>query len=114
MRIDVVTIFPDLVRGPLRASLLGKAIDAGVLRVEVHDLRENTFFAALHLEREGESVVVDSRPSDAIAVALRMDAPILVLEAVLEKAKAGSVEGKDPLTTLLENMGPEDFGKYKM
>ena len=55
-----------------------------------------------------------ARPSDAIAVALRMDAPILVLEAVLEKAKAGSVEGKDPLTTLLENMGPEDFGKYKM
>jgi bifunctional DNase/RNase len=57
---------------------------------------------------------VDSRPSDAIAVALRMDAPILVREAVLEKAKKGSVEGKDPLTELLEKMDPEDFGKYKM
>jgi bifunctional DNase/RNase len=102
---------------PLTHDLLKSVLDTfGVrlLKVEVHDLRENTFYAALHLERGGESVVVDSRPSDAIAVALRMDAPILVKEAVLEKSKGGTGGGKDPLTELLENMDPEDFGKYKM
>jgi bifunctional DNase/RNase len=102
---------------PLTHDLLKSVLDLfgiRLVRVEVHDLRENTFYAALHLERGGESVVVDSRPSDAIAVALRMDAPILVKEAVLRKAEKGSVAGRDPLSELLENMSPEDFGKYKM
>jgi bifunctional DNase/RNase len=87
--------------------------------VEVTDIRENTYYAALHMEVGGNSVVVDSRPSDAIAIAIRMDVPIMVRDVVIEKAlrvETGSSAGgeKDKWTELLEKMDPEDFSKYKM
>lgn len=94
-----------------------------VLRVEVVDLKDNTFYAAIHLEKDGQSIAVDSRPSDAIALAVRCDAPILVAEHVVEKARKGPEteveEGEGAPTTqdkyeeLLRSMKPEDFGKYK-
>ncbi|PKN35149.1 MAG: hypothetical protein CVU61_05350 [Deltaproteobacteria bacterium HGW-Deltaproteobacteria-19] len=94
-----------------------------VLKVEVHDLRNNTFFANIHLLREGKTQVIDSRPSDALALALRAGAPIYVEERVIEKSRNIDVgtkisdlekEKEDKLKDFLENLDPDDFGKYKM
>jgi uncharacterized protein len=87
--------------------------------VEIADIRENTYFALLHIEGNGESVIVDARPSDAIALALRCDAKILVSETVLAQSSippTAAPEGgeKDKWTELLEKMDPEQFSKYKM
>jgi len=94
-------------------------IGVKLLRVEVTDIRENTYYAVLHMEVGGNSIVIDSRPSDAIAIAIRMDVPIMVRDVVIEKAlrvETGSSSGeeKDKWTELLEKMDPEDFSKYKM
>lgn len=94
-----------------------------VLKVEVHDLRNNTFFANIHLLREGKTQVIDARPSDALALALRAGAPIYVEERVIEKSRSIDVgtkitdlekEKEDKLKDFLENLDPDDFGKYKM
>ena len=87
--------------------------------IEIADIREGTYFAILHIERDGESEHVDARPSDAIALALRCEARILVSDAVFAQASisAGAApEGgeKDKWTELLEKMDPEQFSKYKM
>jgi bifunctional DNase/RNase len=87
--------------------------------VEITDIRDSTYFALLHIEGNGESVNVDARPSDAIALALRCGARILVSETVLAQSSIpvlSSAEGeeKDKLTELLEKMDPEQFSKYKM
>jgi bifunctional DNase/RNase len=94
-------------------------IGVKLMRVEVTDIRENTYYAALHMEVGGKPIVVDSRPSDAIAIAIRMEVPIMVRDVVIEKSmrvEAGSSSGgeKDKWTELLEKMDPEDFSKYKM
>jgi bifunctional DNase/RNase len=98
-----------------------EAIDARVVKVMVTDLKENTFFAVLHLQVGETEYTVDSRPSDAIALALRVAAPIFVDEEVVRKAKSIEVtkEGEtvkpdDPerLREWLENIKPEDFGKF--
>jgi len=95
-----------------------EAIEARVLKIVVTDLRENTFFAELHLQVGGGEYTVDSRPSDAIALALRVGAPIFVNEEVVRKAKslevakdAEPVKADDPekLREWLENIKPEDF-----
>ena len=92
-------------------------------RVEIHDLRNNTSFANIHLLREGKSIVVDSRPSDAIAIALRAGARIFVEDKVIEKSRNVDFGTKmtdldrlkkEKLAEFLENLSPEDFGKYKM
>jgi bifunctional DNase/RNase len=87
--------------------------------VEIADIRENTYFALLHLEVNGENTRVDARPSDAIALALRCGARILVSESVLAQssipAPAASEGGeRDKWTELLDKMDPERFSKYKM
>ena len=98
-----------------------EAIDAQVVKVVVTDLRENTFFAVLHLRLGSAEYTVDSRPSDAIALALRVAAPIYVDEDVFPKA--GKMEiAKEPeqakpddpeqLKEWLQNIKPEDFEKY--
>jgi len=93
-----------------------------VSKVEVCDLRDNTFFALIHFDGEAQSFTLDARPSDAIAIALRFQAPIYVDEKVIEKSKRGeggvevldqSEEGKK-WAEYLENLSPEDFGKYKV
>jgi bifunctional DNase/RNase len=95
-----------------------EAIEARVLKIVVTDLRENTFFAELHLQMGEGEYTVDSRPSDAIALALRVAAPIFVNEEVVQKAKslevtkdAEPVKADDPekLREWLENIKPEDF-----
>jgi len=88
-------------------------------RIEVTDIRENTYYAALHMESGGKPIIVDSRPSDAIAIAVRMEVPIMVRDQVIEKALKSDVatgpDGeKDKWTELLEKMDPEDYSKYKM
>jgi bifunctional DNase/RNase len=98
-----------------------EAIDARVVKVMVTDLKENTFFAVLHLQVGETEYTVDSRPSDAIALALRVAAPIFVDEEVVRKAKSievtkegETVKADDPerLREWLENIKPEDFGKF--
>jgi bifunctional DNase/RNase len=90
--------------------------------VEVCDLRDNTFFAILHTTKDGKKMTIDSRPSDAIALALRCKCPIFVQEQVFEKSSPGEMKGQEAVETeeakkwteILENLSPEDFGKYKM
>jgi bifunctional DNase/RNase len=96
------------------------AIKVELTRVEVMDLRDNTYFAELVLkDATGRTLRVDSRPSDAIALAVRVNAPVFVHEQVLRKAQPGPKEmpaptDKEGWKKLLEEMDPEDFGKYKM
>jgi bifunctional DNase/RNase len=98
-----------------------ESLDAQVARVVVTDLKENTFYAVLHLKLGNTEYTVDSRPSDAIALALRVAAPIFVEEDVFPKAGKMEVakEGEpmkpdDPeqLREWLQNIKPEDFEKY--
>ncbi len=89
-----------------------------VQQVIVNDLKENTFYATIELNYNGSVVSIDSRPSDAIALALRVNAPIFVTENVVAQAKNIEVseerEETDKWKEWLENLKPEDFGKYKM
>jgi bifunctional DNase/RNase len=86
-----------------------------VTKIEVTDLREDTFYARIYLKRDTEEYSIDSRPSDAIAIALRTDSPIFVNEEVLEKSKKIEIdEDKEKLNELLEKIPEGDFGKYKM
>ncbi len=102
----------DLLRNVI--TELGIRVD----RVVVNELKENTFFARIHLSRGEERWNVDSRPSDAIALALRARAEIFVEEEVLEKSKTMRAEGSHPdperLRKWLEEVNPDDLGKYRM
>ena len=111
------------VRRPLSHDLTERvigALDARVRQVEIVDLRQGTYYAELVLEDvEGAVTRIDSRPSDAIAVALRVDAPIYVHEHVIGEEPSAAKEFPSPTDKegwkkLLEDMEPEDFGKYKM
>ena len=106
---------------PMTHDLLRNIIsdlEGRVDRVVVSDLKDNTFFATIHLTVKGEPVVVDARPSDAIALALRTRSPILVEETVIDNAKPMDFtsEGADSerLQKWLESLDPDDLGKYKM
>jgi hypothetical protein len=93
-------------------------LETKVERIVINDLRDNTFFARIHLLRGDTRWNLDSRPSDAIALALRVDAEIFVEEDVLEKSKSLRPEGDDGdpdrLKKWLEEVSPEDLGKYPM
>ena len=106
---------------PMTHDLLRNIItdlDGQVEHVVVSDLKDNTFYAIIHLTVKGERVVVDARPSDAIALALRTRSPILVEETVIANAKPMdfTAEGADSerLQKWLESLDPDDMGKYKM
>lgn len=93
-------------------------LQAGVRKVVVSELRDDTFYAHIWLEKDGELISIDSRPSDALALALRMDCPIYVEEQVIRTSKAtSSVSDKvtnDELKKWLESLNDEDLGRYKM
>lgn len=93
-------------------------IEANVKRVVVCELRDNTFYAMIYLDRGGDTMAIDARPSDAIALALRAKAPIYVEETVVESAKGldltKDAEDSERLQKWLESLNPEDLGKYKM
>ncbi len=103
---------------PLTHDLMKTLLETlkfSVIRVDVTDLRNDTFYAEIRLQRGSEEHIVDSRPSDAIAIALRTGSPIFVRDEVLEKSKKLEIdEEKDKLTDLLEKIPSGDFGKYKM
>ncbi|HKD92319.1 MAG TPA: bifunctional nuclease family protein [Terriglobales bacterium] len=102
----------DLIRNLLHA------VDARVHKIVVSELREETFYAVIWLELEGHIISVDSRPSDALAVALRMDCPIYVADDVLKASKQASASAdrvsQEELRKWLEGLNDEDLGKYKM
>ncbi len=93
-------------------------LDTRVHKIVVSELREETFFAVIWLERDGHIISVDSRPSDALALALRMDCPIFVSDDVLKASKAASASSdrvsQEELRKWLENLNDEDLGRYKM
>jgi bifunctional DNase/RNase len=106
---------------PMTHDLLRNIItdlEGRVDRVVVSDLRDNTYFAIIHLTVRGERVAVDARPSDAIALALRTRSPILVEEAVIEHARTADFAAEpaenERLQKWLESLDPEELGKYKM
>ncbi len=84
-------------------------------QVHIHTLRENVFYATLTLRRgDGTSVEIDSRPSDALAVALRTGAPIFVSAKVLSQAQATEGDSEEAMRAILERLRPEDLGEYEM
>jgi bifunctional DNase/RNase len=97
--------------------------DIKVNKIEISELRDNTYFALIHLTSGGKALSIDSRPSDAIAIALRTQAPIFVTDEVLRKSKqieatseevpAGKSEKGKKWQNILEKLTPDDFGKYK-
>lgn len=107
----------------LLKNILDKT-DTKVKRIEICDLKDNTYYAIIHVTSKGKALSIDSRPSDALAIALRTRAPIFVSDEVLEKSKQieASAEGVPEDKTekgkkwqdVLEKLGPEDFGKYKV
>ena len=105
----------DLIKGLLNH------LNAKVTKIVVTELKDNTFYALIFLNVDGNTVTVDSRPSDAIALALRTDSPIFVTEEVISKSSSAasstlSADRSSPeeIRQWLENLSPEDLGKYKM
>ena len=93
-------------------------LDANVDKIVVTDLQENTFYAVIHLRMNGDRITIDCRPSDAIALALRTDAPIYVTEEVINNSRNISLEKEnldsEDIKKWLEGLNPDDMGKYKM
>jgi bifunctional DNase/RNase len=95
-----------------------QGLNAQVQRVVVSELRNDTFFAVIWLEQGGQTITIDARPSDALALALRSDCPIFVSEEVLRTAKVipnpADQASPEDLKNWLENLNDEDLGRYKM
>ena len=93
-------------------------LDTQVHKIVVTELKDDTFYAVIWLERDGHIISIDSRPSDALALALRMDCPIFVEDEVLKHSKqaANLTEraSSDELRKFLEGLSDDDLGKYKM
>lgn len=97
-------------------------MDVQISRIEVCDLRDNTYYALIYLSNKGKEFSIDARPSDAIALALRAKAPIFVEEVVIQKSRRVDLGAQEAITTeegkkwteILESLDPEDFSKYKM
>ena len=101
----------------LLKNMIG-GLNAHVHKVVVSELRDDTFFAVIWMEQDGELVAIDARPSDALALALRSDCPIYVNREVLQNSRlaangAQNLSG-DELRRWLENLNDEDMGRYKM
>ena len=102
-------------------DLLKTLLESGEMTLEwvrIHDLKEGTFFAAMRLSKPDKHLDIDARPSDAIALALRCDAPVFVSENVLTEVLRDSAELPPDVSDLsedfLENLPDDRFGKYKM
>ena len=96
---------------------MARGLNAEVRKVVVSELRDDTFYAVIWMDHAGETVTMDARPSDAIALALRWDCPIYVNRDVLEKSKqAASAQhvNADEMRRWLENLNDDDMGRYKM
>jgi uncharacterized protein len=116
LEIEKVTTPRPMTHDLIKNLLLG--LDTHVHKVVVNELRDDTFFAVIWMERDGKVISLDSRPSDALALALRLDCPIFVDEEVLKHSKqatasADRVSAED-LRKWLEGLNDEDLGRYKM
>ncbi len=106
---------------PMTHDLLKNLLDELDIKVEkivVNDVRDNTFYALIYCRYMNQTITIDSRPSDAIALVLRTGARIFVEESVVKKAHSMKIdenlEDSEKLKKWLENLQPTDFGKYKM
>jgi hypothetical protein len=116
LEIEKVTTQRPMTHDLIKSLLLG--LNTGIKKVVVNELKEDTFYALIWLERDGELISVDSRPSDALALALRLDCPIFVDDTVLKSSKlTANISDKvntDELRKWLEGLNDEDLGRYKM
>jgi bifunctional DNase/RNase len=117
LEIEKVSTPRPMTHDLIKTLLVG--LEAGIQKVVVNELKDDTFFAVIWVQRNGEMISVDSRPSDALALALRLDCPIFVDDTVLKSSKlannvAEKVSTNQELRRWLENLGDEDLGRYKM
>lgn len=116
LEIEKVSTPRPMTHDLIKNLLMG--LDTRVHKVVVSDLREDTFYAVIWLERDGHIISIDCRPSDALALALRLDCPIYVEEQVLKTSKQASAASdrisSDELRKWLEGLNDEDLGRYKM
>jgi uncharacterized protein len=117
LEIEKVSTPRPMTHDLIKTLLVG--LDAGIKKVVVNELKDDTFFAVIWVQRNGEMISVDSRPSDALALALRLDCPIFVDDSVLKSSRlannvAEKVSTNEELRRLLENLSDEDLGRYKM
>ncbi|MBI5682967.1 MAG: bifunctional nuclease family protein [Deltaproteobacteria bacterium] len=121
VELEKIKLSRPLTHDLLKEILKTTGID--ILKIEINDLKDNVYYAAIHLKRMSELHVIDSRPSDAIALAMRTNSPIFVSSKVIEKSRnidlrkikeyPKDVKSEEWLD-ILENLSPEEFGKYKM
>jgi bifunctional DNase/RNase len=116
LEIEKVSTPRPMTHDLIKNLLLG--MDTHVNKVVVNELKDDTFYAVIWLERDGQTLSIDSRPSDALALALRMDCPIYVEEEVLKSSKVSEATSDkathEELRKWLENLNDEDTGRYKM
>jgi len=116
LEIEKVTTPRPMTHDLIKNVLTG--LETGVKKVVVSELKDDTFYAVIWLERNGSLISIDSRPSDALALALRLDCPIYVDEQVLKNSKSAAnvsdKAGSEELRRWLEGLNDEDFGRYKM
>jgi bifunctional DNase/RNase len=116
LEIEKVSTPRPMTHDLLKNMLLG--LHAGIRKVVVSELKEDTFYALIWVERGGELISIDSRPSDALALALRLDCPIFVEDSVLKSSKATTAVSdkvnNEELRRWLEGLNDEDMGRYKM
>lgn len=117
LEIEKVATQRPMTHDLIKTLLLG--MDAGVRKVVVSELKDDVFYAVIWVERDGKLTSIDSRPSDALAIALRLDCPIFVEDSVLDNSKLATVisekgAGNEVTRQWLENLGDEDLGRYKM
>jgi uncharacterized protein len=102
----------DLLRNTIHA------LDAEILKVVVSELKDDTFFAVVWLDRSGETMTLDARPSDALALAMRADCPVYVERSVLDAVQKSQTNGQniqpDEMRRWLEGLNDDDMGRYKM
>lgn len=116
LRIEGVEPPRPMTHDLLRAIV--ETLGGSVEKIVISDLKESTFFAVIHVRRGEDSAAIDARPSDAIALALRTEAPIFVLRSVLDKAQAvdlaTEISDEEKLRKWLEEISPEELGKWTM
>jgi hypothetical protein len=116
LEIEKVTTPRPMTHDLIKNLLMG--LGSGLRKVVVSELKDDTFYAVIWMEREGEMIAIDSRPSDALALALRLDCPIYVEDEVLKSSKVSNAvndkANSEELRRWLENLSDEDLGQYKM
>jgi bifunctional DNase/RNase len=116
LEIEKVSTPRPMTHDLIKVLLMG--LETGIRKVVVSELKEETFYAVIWLDKGGELISVDSRPSDALALALRLDCPIYVEDSVLKSSKASSAIAEkgtnEELRRWLESLNDEDLGRYKM